>query len=236
MNRSTFEPSISIIIPVLNEAEYMAKVLLTISKNSVSGQIHEILVVDGGSTDTTPTIALAHGAKLIYGKKGRAAQMNLGAQQATGTILYFLHVDSLPPKGFDRSILQAFKEEKIAGCFQMRFNSSSKFLKFFAWCTKINHEICRGGDQSLFVDRKLFFNCGGFDETYTIYEDNEFIQRLYKRVPFTILPSKVTTSARRYEEKGIVRLQWHFGIIHLKHYLGARPGNLYQYYKKHILV
>ncbi|MDO1512350.1 TIGR04283 family arsenosugar biosynthesis glycosyltransferase [Maribacter confluentis] len=233
---SAFEPNISIIIPVLNEADYIAKVLLCIKQNACTNHIKEILVVDGGSTDATPSIAKAHGAKLLYGKKGRAAQMNLGAKEASGAILYFLHVDSLPPKDFDRSIANAVKEGKMAGCFQMRFNSNSRFLKFFAWCTQINHQICRGGDQSLFVDKNLFFDCKGFNEQYTIYEDNEFIQRLYKRVPFTILPSTVTTSARRYAEKGMISLQWHFGVIHLKYYLGARPNELYAYYQKYIAV
>lgn len=233
---SAFKPTISIIIPVLNEAEYIKKVLISIAENSGSNQIKEILVIDGGSTDSTPANANKLKATVIHSKKGRAVQMNLGAKIATGDILYFLHVDSLPPKNFDLSILKAIALSNEVGCFQMRFNSKSRFLKFFAWCTKINHQLCRGGDQSLFINRKLFIKTSGFNENYKIYEDNEFIQRIYKLKPFTIIPATVTTSARRYKEKGMVNLQWHFGMIHLKYYLGARPNELHRYYLKYIAV
>lgn len=231
---SSYQPTISIIIPVLNEANYIKKVLLSISKNAGSNRIKEILVVDGGSSDETPSNARNYGATVISSKKGRAAQMNVGAAIATGEILYFLHVDSLPPKHFDLAVFQALIEGHEVGCFQMRFNSDSNFLKFFAWCTKINHQICRGGDQSLFITNKLFHENNGFNENYIIYEDNEFIGRIYKLKPFKIIPAVVTTSARRYEERGMVMLQWHFAMIHLKHYLGARPYELHQYYLKYI--
>lgn len=229
-------PQISIIIPVLNEAAYIKKVLWTIKSNSSSDRIKEILVIDGGSTDNTPTIALQFGATVIPSKRGRAVQMNLGAEKANGKFLYFLHVDSLPPINFDQDILQAFEAGHEVGCFQMQFDSESRFLKFFGWCTKINHELCRGGDQSLFITKELFKQTKGFNEKYIIYEDNEFFQRIYKLKPFKIIPAKVTTSARRYRERGMIKLQWHFAMIHAKHYLGAEPEDLYQYYKKHIAL
>ena len=231
---STPQPTISIIIPVLNEEKYIKDVLFSISANARTKCIKEILVIDGGSTDQTITNAEAYGATVLKSKKGRAAQMNFGATNANGEILYFLHVDTLPPEGFDKEIIQEFKKGFEVGCFQMHFNSNSKFLKFFSWCTRINHHICRGGDQSLFITRKLFHLLDGFNESYIVYEDNEFIQRVYKLKPFKIISSAVTTSARRYEERGMIRLQYHFGIIHLKHRLGANPKDLYQYYLKHI--
>jgi len=233
---SAFKPTISIIIPVLNEANYIKKVLMAISTNAGSNCIKEILVIDGGSTDQTPANAREYGATVINSKKGRAVQMNVGATKATGEILYFLHVDSLPPKNFDLAIFQAFKDGHEVGCFQMRFNSDSRFLKFFAWCTRINHQICRGGDQSMFITNKVFHENNGFNENYIIYEDNEFIGRIYKLKPFKIIPSAVTTSARRYEERGMVMLQWHFGMIHLKYYMGAEPHELHQYYLRYIAL
>lgn len=233
---SAFQPQISIIIPVLNEADYIKKVLGAISENTGSDRIKEILVVDGGSTDNTLSHALSYGATVISSEKGRAAQMNFGAKKATGELLYFIHVDSMPPENFDLAILNSIESGNEVGCFQMQFNSNSRFLKFFGWCTRINHQLCRGGDQSLFITRKLFRETKGFNENYIIYEDNEFIQRIYKLRPFKIIPAKVTASARRYEERGMITLQWHYFMVHLKHFLGANPKQLHHYYLKYIAL
>jgi predicted glycosyltransferase involved in capsule biosynthesis len=149
-------------------------------------------------------------------------------------VLYFLHADTFPPKNFDKIILSAIQKGNETGCFRMKFDSESKFLSFFSWFSRINHKICRGGDQSLFITKELFIRSGGYDESYKIYEDNEFIGRLYKLTNFIILPDQVRTSARKYEQIGKFKLQFYFGIIHLKNYLGANPEQLYQYYKRKI--
>lgn len=227
---------ISIIIPVLNEEAYVGKLISYIKKNSSNKNIKEIIVVDGGSYDNTATIAENLGATVLHSQKGRARQMNAGARVAQGDILYFLHVDTFPPKQFETSILTAVKNSSEAGCFQMQFDSKSRFLRFFAWFSRINHTLCRGGDQSLFVTKTIFSKTQGFNESYLIYEDNEFIGRLYQNTQFKILPQKVRTSARKYEEKGMVRLQYHFGMIHLKNYLGAGPEQLHEYYKRKIAL
>lgn len=227
---------ISIIIPVLNEANSIAEILITLRTHSSSENIKEILVVDGGSTDATISIASKYPVSILNAPKGRAKQMNLGAQNAQGEILYFLHVDTLPPKNFDKSIIDAVSNKNEVGCFQMKFDSKSTFLGFFAWFTRLNLKVCRGGDQSLFITKNLFNKSGGFNENYLVYEDNEFIGRLYEMVSFKILPHFVKTSARRYEERGEITLQYHFGIIHLKNYLGAGPEKLYDYYKRKIAI
>lgn len=229
-------PQISIIIPVLNEEEYIKKVVVAIQNNATSGKIKELFVIDGGSTDNTVKEARSLGATVISAERGRAKQMNLGAKIATGELLYFLHVDTVPPKGFDSKISASFLNGNEAGCFRLQFDSNHPVLRFFAWCTRINLKLCRGGDQSLYISKKLFHKAGGFNTAYTIYEDNEFIGRIYKLANFTILPNTVKTSARRYENKGIFTLQYHFGIVHLKHYLGAGPASLYSYYKQYIAL
>ena len=229
-------PQISIIIPVLNEEEYIKKVVKAIQNNATSGNIKELLVIDGGSIDNTVNAANSLGATVISSQRGRAKQMNLGAKIATGEILYFLHVDTLPPHGFDDHILNGYLNGYEAGCFRLQFDSKHPLLLFFAWCTRINHTVCRGGDQSLYISKKLFLKANGFNTAYAIYEDNEFIGRIYKLANFTILPNTVKTSARRYQKKGVFTLQYHFGIVHLKHYLGAKPATLYQYYKQHIAI
>ncbi|WP_289037123.1 TIGR04283 family arsenosugar biosynthesis glycosyltransferase [Zobellia russellii] len=227
---------ISIIIPVLNEANGIVQMLNHLTENSSPNNIKEILIVDGGSTDPTVTLAERNGARVITSAKGRAKQLNYGAKHAYGDILYFLHADTFPPKDFDVSILNAIADGYKTGCFQMKFDSDSKFLNFFAWFTRVNHKLCRGGDQSLFITKSLFTNSGGFNEAYVVYEDNEFIGRLYKSAFFKVLPRHVKTSARRYEERGMLRLQYHFGMMHLKNYLGAGPEQLYDYYKRKISI
>ncbi len=229
-------PKISIIIPVLNEEKSIATVLGFLKENSNPANIKEILVIDGGSSDTTVAIANNLSTRVIHAPKGRSKQMNFGAKMALGEVLYFLHVDTLPPKDFDASILNAVQSGSGAGCFRMKFDSSSRFLAFFAWFTKLNFKVCRGGDQSLFITKMLFQKTGGFNENYVIYEDNEFTDRLYNFVDFKILPRHVITSARRFEERGEVALQYHFGMIHLKNYFGAGPEQLYDYYKRKITI
>ncbi len=227
-------PTISIIVPVLNEAALIANFLKFLKENSIVDNIKEIIIVDGGSTDSTAEIASDLEVVVIHSEKGRAKQMNTGARYATGTILYFLHVDTLPPQYFDQTILDAVRKNYQVGCFQMKFDSNNLILGFFAWFTRINHKFFRGGDQSLFIEKDLFEKAGGFNEKYAVYEDNEFIGRLYTMTNFKILSRHVKTSARRYEKYGIIKLQYHFGVIHLKNYMGAGPEQLYQYYKRNI--
>ncbi|MBO0590688.1 TIGR04283 family arsenosugar biosynthesis glycosyltransferase [Cellulophaga sp. E16_2] len=229
-------PKISIVIPVLNEEQNISKILTYLSANSTSNYIEEILVVDGGSNDNTVSLALDYGATVIYSPKGRAKQLNTGAKFAKGSILYFLHADTFPPKNFDKLIINEVQKRNNVGSFQLKFDTNSTFLNFFGWLTRINLSICRGGDQSLYITKKLFLETDGFNENYIIYEDNEFIRRVYKVSNFTVLPFKVKTSTRRYDEKGKIILQYHFGVIHLKNYLGAGPEKLYDYYKRKIAV
>ena len=226
--------TISIIIPTLNEAAHIGNLLKHIKETGSPKNIEEIIVVDGGSTDGTLGMAKTLGAKIISSERGRAKQMNRGAALAKGHILYFLHADTYPPKDFDLYILNAVHHHIASGCFRMKFDTSRKFLRFFAWFSRINNRLCRGGDQSLFVRKDLFLKTGGFNEKYIIYEDTEFIGRLYKMSKFKVLPQYVITSARKYEQIGTLKLQYHFGIIHLKNILGVGPEQLYRYYRKNI--
>lgn len=228
--------TISIIIPVLNEEDHIGVLIDYLRKNSSEKRISEILVVDGGSQDRTIACAENAGATVLQTTKGRAKQMNHGANVAIGDILYFLHADTFPPKDFDQHITTAISGNHESGCFQMRFDSTHWVLRFFAWFTKYNHKICRGGDQSLFITKELFRGTKGFNEDYMVFEDNEFIGRLYRKTDFKILPQHVKTSARKYKEHGVIRLQYHFGVIHLKNYLGAGPEQLYDYYKRKIVL
>ena len=227
-------PKISIIIPVLNEEETLEKLLPYLQSKAANYNQLQVIVSDGGSSDNTISMAKKYGASCLSAARGRASQMNAGAAKAKGQILYFLHADSLPPKHFDQTIITAINSGIPAGCFRLKFNIPNRFLAFFAWFSRFNFTLCRGGDQSLFISQSLFTSLGGFDEEYKIYEDNEFIGRIYRKATFKVLPQEVITSARKYKHNGTVRLQYHFAMVHLKKFAGATPASLYAYYHKHI--
>jgi rSAM/selenodomain-associated transferase 2 len=224
---------ISIIIPTYNEAETISVLLQHLITHSTAKHIADIIVVDGGSTDATLKNATAvNGVTCISSPKGRAKQMNIGAAHAKGSVLYFLHADSYPPKDFDHYILSQLRKGNQAGCFRMRFNSNHWWLKLAGWLTALPIMASRGGDQSLFITQSLFANIGGYDEAFLIYEDNDFIKKLYTRKQFVVIQKWLTTSARCYKKHGVWKTQYYFWRIHLKRKLGASPAELTAYYSK----
>ena len=230
---------ISVIIPVLNEAKNIGVLLDYLAQNSNDTLISEILVVDGGSTDGSQKIVSERSKKQtkiigLNSPKGRAKQMNFGLSHSKGSVLYFLHADSMPPKHFDQYIIEAIDKGSKSGCFKMKFDGTHWWLQLAGWFTQFNWKSCRGGDQSLFVEKTTFEAIGGFNEDFVIYEDNDLIYRLYNQYDFKVLPYWLTTSSRRYEANGIWTLQFHFWMIHLKKILGASPKTIEAYYLKHI--
>ena len=220
---------LSIIIPVLNELEQLEELTSILKKRSVFH--NDIIVVDGGSSDgSIEWLERKEGITLIQTKKGRAHQQNEGAKIATSEILYFLHADSRPPKEFDEIIYTAYTKNSKAGCFQLGFSSNHWALSLTARASQFNSRYCRGGDQSLFIQKKLFNTLNGFNEEYIICEDGELIDRIYKHHSFCVLPQKVITSSRRFTENGVLRLQFHFMMIHILRALGRPPTTLHKYY------
>jgi rSAM/selenodomain-associated transferase 2 len=222
---------ISIIIPAYNEASAIAGCIAA-TRQACAGALPEIIVVDGGSTDETISVAQAAGAKVVSGPKGRGRQMNYGASIASGEILYFLHADSLPPQNFNTSIMNAWQKGASSGCFLLAFDYDHWFLKANSWFTRFDVNAVRFGDQSLFVTRGVFDKSSGFREDLIIMEDQEIIHRLRKHGRFVVMDDFVVTSARKYLENGIYRMQGIFFRIWALYYLGYPQEQLLTLYRK----
>ena len=228
---STNKVGISIIIPLLNEELYVEKCIKILHQH-ILGRNTEIIFIDGGSEDKSILLIenFSH-HKLIKSKSGRAIQMNLGAKEARYPILYFLHIDSIPPKGFDQIIEEQINNGIKAGCFQIRFEPSHWALSITSFFTRFNWKICRGGDQSLFIEKTLFEEMKGFNEHYPICEDNEFTDRLYQSGNFKVVDRVLISSSRRFNKNGVLFLLFLHGIIHLMRFLGVSPIQLNRFYR-----
>lgn len=199
---STDNIKISVIIPTLNEADSIQVLIQHLLRNK-SNILAEIIVVDANSTDGTDLLAKESGAIVIKSKEAsRAHQMNIGANEAKGDILYFVHADAFPPESFGKDINLAIRKGNHFGCYRFKFNSNNPLLAVNSFFTRFKVLWCRGGDQTLFIKKDIFLKEGGFDEKYIIMEDFELVKRLWKKYKFTILPKSVLVSARKYEVNG----------------------------------
>lgn len=198
---------ISIIIPTYNEAASIDKLVGYLLKHG-GEQVKEIIISDGGSTDETISLAAKAGARtFISPQKGRAAQMNYGAANTSGSVLYFVHADSFPPVSFASDIIKAVNDGYDFGRYRTKFDSNKFLLKINAWFTQFNWFICYGGDQTLFITRKLFEHSGGFNNELLIMEEYEFADRLMKKGRYKIFKDAALVSARKYEGRSWLQVQ-----------------------------
>ena len=224
--------TISIIIPTLNEAENIGKLIHFLQKNADTS-LTEIIVVDAQSGDNTEGVALEAGAKVIHSKKRcRAAQMNMGAQEATGDILYFIHADCFPPTTYLVDIQRFMKEGYPMGCYRYRFDSDKIMLKINAFFTRFEKLWCRGGDETFYVKRSIFEALGGYNEHFVIMEEYDFIRRASEKYALKIMPSKVLVSARKYDTNSWLRVQLANFTVFRMYAKGKAPADIAQTYKR----
>lgn len=222
---------ITIIIPTYNEAAFIGATLARLRAIS-GGAVREVIVVDGGSTDGTVEEALEGGARVVRSAKGRAVQMNAGAAAATTDLLYFLHAETWPPEDFTTLIAAAVAKGAGAGCFRLSFDHDHWFLRTNCWFTRFDVQAFRYGDQSLFVRKEVFDRAGGFDESLIVFEDNEIVRRLKRHGLFNIVRGAVRTSARKYIENGVYRMQAIFYLMYVLYRAGWSQERLLRTYRK----
>lgn len=223
---------ISIIIPTLNEVANIGRLIPYLLKYG-NGDLCELIVVDGGSNDGTCRVAKEKGAKVIIcPTKGRSCQMNEGAKNSSGEILYFVHADTIPPPSFTMDIQEAIAEGFPMGCYRFKFDSNKRILKFNSYMTRFDKLYCRGGDQSLFVIRKVFEDLDGYRHDYQIMEEYDFLVRARKKYSFKIIPKEVIVSARKYEERSWFRVMLANSIVFQMFKFGASQDSLVNTYRK----
>lgn len=224
---------ISVIIPTLNEDEFIDKLLthLTTLENSI---IEEIIVVDGGSTDKTLQIIDAFDVNLVTSAKSRAVQMNKAAEMAKGDTLYFIHADTTPLSTFPSDIKAAINEGYEIGCYRFKFDSDIQRLKVNSFFTRMNVLMMRGGDQTLFIKKSFFQDLNGFDESFVIMEDFDLIRRARKMRKFKIFDKSVSVSDRKYKENTYLKVQLVNLMAFLMFYFGFQPMKIKQMYNRHL--
>lgn len=220
---------ISIIIPTLNEARCIRNSLLALQYLRPKG--HEIIVVDGGSNDDTCLQAQGLCDQIITTNKGRARQLNAGANNARGDILLFLHADTQLPADVQQLVITGLSNNGW-GYFKVRLNGTHPFYRIIEtlmnWRSRFSHIAT--GDQALFIRRPLFNSIGGFPDI-EIMEDIGISKRLKNigQIPFYIT-TPAMTSCRRWQQNGIlstVLLMWR---LRWAYFIGADPAQLARRY------
>lgn len=221
---------LSIIVPVLNEEKTIVETLSSLSTLRKQGV--EVVVVDGGSSDDTPRLALPLADRLITAARGRARQMNAGAAESNGSVLLFLHADTRLPSGAHGEVIDGLgRTGRAWGRFDVRIAGRSRMFGMIAaamnWRSRASGIAT--GDQAIFVKREAFLAVGGFPEQ-ELMEDIE-ISSLLKRLSAPLcLRSAVTTSGRRWEKYGIWRtilLMWRLRFLY---WLGVPSDKLARAY------
>jgi rSAM/selenodomain-associated transferase 2 len=221
---------LSIVVPTLDEARSIGACLAALQEMRAAGA--EVVVVDGGSGDATRVLAAALADRVIDAPRGRASQMNAGAEKASGDVLLFLHADTRLPAAAELVVLGGLERSGRAwGRFDVTISGRHPLLAVVARMMNIRSRATgiATGDQAMFVQREVFRSVGGFP-AIELMEDVALSKRL-KRVgrPLSV-QQRAITSGRRWETHGVlptIMLMWR---LRLAYFFGADPAALAKRY------
>ena len=194
---------ISVIIPVLNEANRLAETIIA----ARGPHCREIIVADGGSSDNSREIAARLGAEVVNSPAGRGRQMNEGAKKAGGDTLLFVHADTLLPDNYGPHVIRALENPKVAGgAFRLGIRLPGLRPRLIEFGANLRSRFLQlpYGDQAIFTRRALFDEIGGYQEL-PILEDVLLVQQLKKRGKVATIGPTASTSGRRWQQLGFLR-------------------------------
>jgi rSAM/selenodomain-associated transferase 2 len=227
------KPVLSIVIPALNEAAGIEATLQALQPLRLRGV--ELVLADGGSSDSTPTLAQTWVDAVVDAPRGRALQMNAGAARARASVLLFLHADTRLPPLADVLVLQAVQRSDKGACwgrFDVRIEGRPWMLRVVAVLMNLRSRASgiATGDQAIFITREAFERVGGFPEQ-ALMEDIEISRRLKRLGRPACLRARVCTSGRRWEQRGVWRtivLMWR---LRWRYWRGESPARLAEAYR-----
>jgi len=221
---------LSIIIPVLNEATNLERLLPHLAEVCPGA---EVIVADGESGDgTAAVVGRFRGIRLVTSSQGRARQMNVGAHAANGETLLFLHADTRLPQGASAAIEEALQDPRVVGGrFDVHLDSPRPLLCLVGELMNLRSRLTgiSTGDQALFVRRAIFEALGGYPDI-PLMEDVEFTRRLKRTGRVAALAMRVTASARKWEREGILRTIFLMWTLRFLNFLGVSPARLHRWY------
>jgi len=226
-------PQLSIIIPVLNEAAGINAVIAHL-RTIDPGSRTEIIVVDGDPKASTISAVRENSVRKLVSVRGRASQMNRGAELAQGDILLFLHADTLLPENAFSLICAAMGDGRYAaGAFALGIDSERSIFRVTEKYVSLRTRLTQVpfGDQAIFIRRAFFDQLGGYREM-PLMEDVDLMKRIRRRGDrIRIIPDKVLTSQRRYEKEGVLYCTLRNWTLQFLYSLGVSPERLAAWYR-----
>jgi len=220
---------LSVVIPTLDEAGQIAQAVA-----SAVGEDVEVLVVDGGSSDGTPERARMAGARVLHSPPGRARQLGVGVQEARGDAVLFLHADTQLAPGWQAAVRGALGDPAVSGgAFRLRLAERGLRFRLIEWGTGLRVALLGlpYGDQALFVRRSVLEAAGGVPQV-PILEDLDLAREIGRRGRRVQLALPATTSARRYQLRGVARTVWRNLLAAAGWFLGVDRQRLAAWYRR----